>query len=255
MSIFDVSDDVVLVTGAAGGIGLALAKGFLAQNARVVLADKSAAVDGLAAELGDPDRVLSVRTDLTCADEIESMIDATVGAFGKIDVLVNAHGTNVRKNVNDYSGEEWDLIQDVNLKSVFEVTRRVVNPMKDQGYGRIVSLGSMQASICWNGGGRFSLAPYCASKAGVVALTKAIALEVAPFGVTVNALCPGFVDTPLVAPVKNDPDLYNDIVARTPVGRFATTDEIFAPALFLASRASSYVTGQAILVDGGWTIQ
>lgn len=255
MSIFSVADDVVLVTGAAGGIGLAIAKGFVIANARVAMVDKAASVVEAGAGLAAGDCVVSIQADLTDSDEIRKAVAGTEAAFGRIDVLVNALGVNVRKNVQDYTSAEWDMIQDVNLKSVFEMTRQVTPAMQERGYGRVISLGSMQAAICWNGGGQFSLAPYCASKAGVVAITKAFALDLAKHGVTVNAICPGFVDTPLVAPVKDDPDLYGDIIARTPVGRFASTEEIFAPILFLASRESSYITGQAIMVDGGWTIQ
>lgn len=255
MSMFSVADDVVLVTGAAGGIGLAVAKGFANANARVVMIDKSASVVAAGGALDGGDRILSIQADLTDSGEIRKAVLDTEAAFGRIDVLVNALGVNFRKNVQDYTSAEWDTIQDVNLKSVFEMTRQVVPVMQGRGHGRVISLASIQAAICWNGGGQFSLAPYCASKAGVVAITKAFALDVAQHGITVNAICPAFVDTPLVAPVKNDPELYGDIVARTPIGRFANTDEIVAPVIFLASRESSYITGQAIMVDGGWTIQ
>ncbi len=255
MALIDVEDNVVIVTGAAGGIGAALAKGFLDQGARVVLADKSDQVVRLAEELASPHRLLALQADLTNPADINKMILTVGQTFSQIDILVNAHGTNIRKPAIQYELKEWDLIQDVNLKSVFQVTRHVLETMKKRRYGRVVTLSSMQAAICWNGDGQFSLAPYCASKAGVVALTKAFALDAAQFGITVNAICPGFVDTPLVAPVKNDPILYEDIIKRTPIGRFACTDEILAPVLFLASRSSSYITGQAILVDGGWTIQ
>ena len=255
MSMFSVADDVLLVTGAAGGIGLAIAKGFVSSNARVAMIDKAASVIEAGAALAADERVMSIQADLTVPDEIRKAVSDTEAAFGRIDVLVNALGVNVRKNVQDYTSADWDMIQDVNLKSVFEMTRQVTPSMQERGYGRVISLGSIQAAICWNGGGEFSLAPYCASKAGVVAITKAFALDLARHGVTVNAICPAFVDTPLVAPVKDDPELYGDIVARTPIGRFASTDEIVAPVLFLASRESSYITGQAIMVDGGWTIQ
>lgn len=255
MTMFSVADDVVLVTGAAGGIGLAIAKGFVRAGARVAMVDKAVAVTEAGSALADEDRVVSIRADLTDPDEISKVISETEAAFGRVDVLVNALGVNVRKPAQEYTLTEWDAIQDVNLKSVFEMIRQATSAMQARGFGRVISLGSIQASICWNGNGQFSLAPYCASKAGVVAITRAFALDLAQYGITVNSICPGFVDTPLVAPVKNDPQLYGDIIARTPIGRFADTNEIVAPVLFLASREASYITGQAIMVDGGWTIQ
>lgn len=255
MSVLDVSGSVALVTGAAGGIGLAIAKGFAQHGADVVMLDRAATIEETAASVQAEGRVRPVCADLTSADEVSRAIDGAEQEFGGIDVLVNAHGVNVRKPIEEYALEEWDRILNVNTKATFEVTRRVAERMKPRGFGRVVSLSSMQSSICWNGGGRFSLAPYCASKAAVDALTRAFALELAQHGITVNSICPGFVDTPLVEPVKNDPELYGDIAARTPIGRFARTEEIVAPILFLSSKASSYITGQSILVDGGWTIQ
>jgi NAD(P)-dependent dehydrogenase (short-subunit alcohol dehydrogenase family) len=125
--------------------------------------------------------------------------------------------------------------------------------MKVHSYGKIINISSIMGTLAWSGKGHFSLAPYSASKAGLISLTKSFALPLASYNITVNAICPAFVDTPLVAPLKNDPDIYNDIVSRTPMGRFANCSEISAPALFLASDMSSFITGHALLVDGGWT--
>jgi NAD(P)-dependent dehydrogenase (short-subunit alcohol dehydrogenase family) len=175
--------------------------------------------------------------------------------LGPIDIVVNAVGINRRKEIASYRREDWTTILDVNLASAYELMRLTAPAMMQRGFGRVVHVASIQAAVCWNGRGRFSLAPYCASKAGLVALTRAYALELAAHGTTVNAVCPGFVDTDLVAPVRNDAQLYADVVARTPIGRFARPEEIAAPILFLTSREASYLTGQAIFVDGGWTIQ
>jgi 2-deoxy-D-gluconate 3-dehydrogenase len=255
MSFFDLTGKVVLVTGGAGGIGNAVALGFLEHNARVAVVDKTPYVKRGADGRANDEAILGICADLTDVGQILGAVNKVSESFGEIDVLVNAHGVNIRKELDDYTMAEWDLIHQVNLTSVFEMSRVVARIMRARGYGRIINISSMQATICWNGNGDFSLAPYCSSKAGVVAITKAMALELASFGVTVNSVCPGFVDTPLVAPLKNNPALYEDIIARTPVGRFASTDEIVAPVLFLATSLSSYITGQAILVDGGWTIQ
>jgi NAD(P)-dependent dehydrogenase (short-subunit alcohol dehydrogenase family) len=255
MPLFDHSKSVVVVTGAAGGIGLQTAKAFMGRGARVVLLDRADSVADIVMPGADDATVLRLQVDVCDSEQLQEAIARTVREFGRVDIVVNAHGVNRRKRIEEYTREDWDAILDVNLKSVNEIIRLVTPQMRTQKYGRIVNLASIQAAVCWNGLGRFSLAPYCASKAGLVALTKAYALELAAHGVTVNAICPGFVDTPLVAPLRDDAELYQDIVARTPVGRFARIDEIVAPILFLTSREASYVTGQAIFVDGGWTIQ
>ena len=190
-----------------------------------------------------------------CVLEMVKVIALTEKKWEKIDILVNCLGMNIRKKIEDYSEEDWDKVLDVNLKSVFFMTQKVSEKMKTHSYGKIINISSMMGTLAWSGKGRFSLAPYSASKAGLISLTRSFALSLASYKITVNAICPAFVDTPLVAPLKKDSEIYNDIVSKTPIGRFANTSEISSPVLFLASDMSSYITGHALLVDGGWTIQ
>src|SRR3989338_6025197 len=194
---------------------------------------------------------LRIVADVT--NDQKKIVAETIKKYGKLDIVICAHGTNMRKPLHQYSKEDWDRIISVNLSSIFGLMNAALPEMREGD--RFIVISSTQGLVCWNGKGRFSLAPYCASKAGLIALTKAAALDVAKRGITVNAVCPAFVDTPLVRPLKEDKELYADILARPPMGRFAKPEEVVGPCLFLASEAASYITGHALLVDGGWTIR
>jgi 2-deoxy-D-gluconate 3-dehydrogenase len=200
-------------------------------------------------------KLMHRQVDIADSAALSQALDHARERFGSIDALIQAAAINKRVPIEEYVKDDWTRILDVNLIAAVEAMRLVAPGMRERGYGRIVNIASMMAVRTWSGLGRFSLAPYSASKAGLVAVSRSWALELAGSGVTVNALLPGFVDTALVAPLKNDAALHADIAARTPIGRFARPEEIAAPILFLISREASYVTGQAILVDGGWTIQ
>jgi len=254
--MINLTDKVAIVTGAAGGIGLDIAQAFIDLDAKVAMVDAREPKVKNAFEASDTKHEpLAITADLTQADDIDKVITLTEEKWGKIDILVNCLGTNVRKKIEEYSEEDWDKVLDVNLKSVFFMSQKVAEIMKVHSYGKIVNISSMMGTLAWGGTGRFSLAPYSASKAGLISLTRSFALPLASYNITVNAICPAFVDTPLVAPLKNDTEIYEDIISRTPMGRFAKTSEISAPALFLASDMSSFITGHALLVDGGWTTQ
>jgi NAD(P)-dependent dehydrogenase (short-subunit alcohol dehydrogenase family) len=255
--MYSVEDQVTIITGAAGGIGFDLAKTFAQLGAKVVAIDakEQDSETVKSAFAGAKYQPLIITADLTQLEEIERAIALTEAQWHRADILINCLGVNTRKPIEDYTPEEWDKILDVNLKSVFFMTQKVSERMKINASGKIVNISSMMGIITWDGAGKFSLAPYSASKAGLISLTKSFALALARYNITVNAVCPGFVDTPLVAAVKNDPILFEDIISRTPLGRFANTSEIVAPVLFLSTAASSYITGHALLVDGGWNVQ
>jgi NAD(P)-dependent dehydrogenase (short-subunit alcohol dehydrogenase family) len=255
--MYSVEDKIAIITGATGGIGFDLAKTFANLGAKVVMVDaKEQDLETIkSAFAGAKHQPLIITADLTKLEEIERSIALTEAQWHRTDILINCLGVNIRKPIENYTPEEWDKILDVNLKSVFFMTQKVSERMKINASGKIVNISSMMGIITWSGTGKFSLAPYSASKAGLISLTKSFALALAPHNITVNAVCPGFVDTPLVAAVKNDPVLFENIISRTPLGRFANTSEIVAPVLFLSTEASSYITGHALLVDGGWNVQ
>ncbi len=256
-TLYEFSHRVVIITGAAGGIGLAIAKSFAELGAKLVLIDKSERLEEVVTNnfiKNDFEPVIH-QADLTTAKTIESIVSDTVKKYGRIDILINVAGVNVRKKINEYSQSDIDLIFDVNVKSVFNMSNAVASIMKKYLYGKIINISSIQAVTCWSGNGKFSLAPYCASKSAVIALTKAFALDLAQYQINVNAICPAFVDTELVKAVKEDLELYQDIIRRTPLRRFAELKEIVGPVLFLASDESSFITGHSLLVDGGWTIE
>ncbi|MCU0541032.1 MAG: SDR family oxidoreductase [Oscillatoriaceae cyanobacterium Prado104] len=255
--MYSVEDKIAIITGAAGGIGFELAKTFAKLGAKVVAIDaKEQDSETFKSTFsGVKHQPLIITADLTKMEEIERSIALTETQWNRPDILINCLGVNTRKPIENYTPEEWDKILDVNLKSVFFMTQKVSERMKLNACGKIVSISSMMGIITWDGAGKFSLAPYSASKAGLISITKSFALALASHNITVNSVCPGFVDTPLVAAVKNDPILFEDIISRTPLRRFADTSEIVAPVLFLSTEASSYITGHSLLVDGGWNVQ
>ena len=250
-------EKVVIITGAAGGIGFEIARAFISEGAYTVLVDSSEKVLDIFNHEDNQSKSsqLIFKTDLTDINEINKVVSKTIKSWGKIDILINTVGVNVRKNIDQYTEEDFDWIYNVNVKSIFNISNCVANEMKKNNYGKIINFGSIQSFTCWNGKGTFSLAPYCASKSAIIALTRSFALDLAKYQINVNAICPAFVDTELVRPLKENTELYNDIVYRTPLGRFAEPKEIVGPVLFLASDESSFITGQPLLVDGGWTIE
>jgi len=254
---FSLRDKTVILTGAAGGIGFAIAKSLAEQGAKMVLIDSQKSLIKICTqEIKNTEyKPFCLILDITKEITMKKAVDRVMKKWGRVDVLINCAGVNVRKRIDKYTGTDWDRVMRVNLKAAFQLTNIVSKVMKKQKYGRVINIASIQAQICWNGKGKFSLAPYCASKAGLVSITKAFALDLAPFNITVNAICPAFVDTELVRVLKEDKVLYEDIISRTPLGRFAKTSEIVGPVIFLASDASSFITGHALFVDGGWLIQ
>jgi len=250
-------DEVVVITGAAGGIGTALAKAFIIEGAKTVLVDSSDRLFTLFSNNQDEthNKPLLLQLDLLQEDSAENIVNNSISTWGKIDILVNAIGVNIRKKIDAYTDSDFDRIYSINVKSIFRLCNSVAAVMKPHNYGKIINFSSIQGVSCWNGKGAFSLAPYCASKSAVIAMTKAFALELAPYQINVNAICPAFVNTELVRPLKDDKVVHEDIISKTPLRRFADPLEIVGPVFFLSSGESSFVTGHALMVDGGWTIE
>ncbi len=246
--MFRLDDKVALVAGAASGIGRAAARGLAAAGAVVVCADVRNA--GLVAdEIGQEGGTAEpVALDITDEAQVAEAVRTIREKHGRIDVLVSTPAVNVRKPLLDYSADEFDRVIRLNLKGTFLIAQAVGRVMREQKSGSIILLSSIRSVTVEPGQGI-----YAATKSGLVQMARALAAELGPDGVRVNCIAPGVVETPLTAPIKNNPDWYNAYSARNALGRWASADEMAGPIVFLASRASSYVTGAVLFVDGGWT--
>jgi NAD(P)-dependent dehydrogenase (short-subunit alcohol dehydrogenase family) len=195
-------------------------------------------------------RTMAFAADLTLAPEVDRLVREVEEGLGPLDILVNNAGVNVRGASADLREADWDAVIATNLKAPFLVSRALGPRMCERGFGRIVNMGSILSVVALPG-----RAPYAASKAGVLNLTRVLALEWAGRGVTVNAICPGPFGTEMNRPLLNDPEKYKAFVEKIPMGRWGEVHEIAGAAVFLASEAASFVTGSALFVDGGWTAQ
>ena len=245
---FDLSGKAALVTGGNGGIGLAMARALVQAGAALAIAGRDAAKNTqAAAEL----KAVSLSCDLRDADACRAMVQEAAGRLGRLDILVNNAGTNIRKAPQDYSIEEWRAVLDTNLTSAFVASQAAYPHMRRAGGGKIVNIGSMMSLF----GASFA-APYGASKGGVVQLTRSLAAAWAKDNIQVNAVLPGWIDTALTRRAREEvAGLYQRVLARTPAGRWGDPKDFAGIAIFLASAASDFVTGAAIPVDGGYSVQ
>ena len=249
--LFDLSGRTALVTGASKGLGRAMAIGLaragcgLALCARDLggLAETRAAVVALGA------RAEIFAMDVLSRESVRAAVAAAVETLDGIDILLNNAGVNVRKPALELAEEEWDLVLDTNLKGYFLVAQAVAPHLIARGYGKVINVSSIFSSVGMN-----NQLAYASSKGGVVQMTKEMAIEWAPHGVRVNAVAPTYFETPLVAALRNDPERFDFINERTPMGRWGQPEELEGTLVYLASRASDFVTGQTLYVDGGWTI-
>ncbi len=251
--LFDLTGRVAIVTGGNGGLGLGMARGLAGAGANIVVAARNAAKTAQAVQelegLGVQAKGFAV--DVTRESEIKEMVTATVSAFGRVDILVNNAGTVVRKTPDQTTTEEWDRVLDVNLRAAFLAAREVYPYMQGQGGGKIIGIGSMYS--LFGGGG--SGAPYSASKGGVVQLAKSLAVAWARDNIQSNAILPGWFMTELTSDIPVDqPERFQLISGRIPTGRWGEVDELQGTVVFLSSRASDYVTGAVITVDGGYSV-
>jgi NAD(P)-dependent dehydrogenase (short-subunit alcohol dehydrogenase family) len=246
---FDLSGQVALVTGAGRGIGRDLARALAACGAQVLagVRDPDAEVAWTAPGGGS---VAPLRLDVTDVPAMRAAVDAAAREHGRIDILVNNAGLGANHDALDVTEDDWDSMMAVNLRGVFFASQAVGQHMVERGYGRIVNLSSQAGLV-----GIRRHAVYSASKGGVNLLTRVLALEWAPSGVTVNAIAPTWIYTPGTAERLDDPAFLADVLARIPVGRVGTTADVAAAVVFLASRASGLITGSILPVDGGWTAQ
>ncbi|GIW04810.1 MAG: 2-deoxy-D-gluconate 3-dehydrogenase [Thermomicrobiales bacterium] len=248
--IFDLTGRVALVVGGGGGLGRAIAAGLADFGARLVIADRNQEAAAATAEMCERPGVacLAERLDVTDPAMVQEVVSRIEERCGRIDILVNAAGVQIRKPATDYTPEEWRTILDTNLSGVFYVTQAVGRGMLARGYGRILSIGSVSSLL-----GHPYHAPYAASKGGLAIMTKALATEWGPRGVTVNAIGPTYTDTNLTRGYADDPETRLRLIAEIPLGRLGTPEDLVGAAVYLCSDAARFVTGQTLFVDGGRT--
>ena len=253
MKLFDLSGRVAIVTGGNGGIGLGMAKGMAAAGAAVVVAGRDAAKNAAAVKelqaLGG--KASAIAVDVLKEESCRALIADTVKQQGRLDILVNNAGINIRKQPQEFTLAEWHQVMDSNLTSAFLCSHAAYPEMMKAGAGKMINIGSMMSIF----GASFTTA-YAASKGGIVQMTKAMATAWARDNIQVNAILPGWIDTALTQRARHDvPALHDSVLKRTPAGRWGTPDDFAGIAVFLASQASDYVTGAAITVDGGYSVQ
>jgi 2-deoxy-D-gluconate 3-dehydrogenase len=248
MGMFDLKGKAALVTGGNGGIGLGMARGLAAAGAAVAIVGRDAAKNAAAlASLGKD--CVALKGDLTDEKQCRAMVDEAAGRLGRLDIMVNNAGMNIRKPPQDLKLEEWRTVMDTNLTSAFVASQAAYPHLKKAGGGKIINIGSMMSIF---GGGY--LAPYAASKGGIVQLTKALAAAWAKDNIQVNAVLPGWIDTALTQRARVELTGLNErVLSRTPAGRWGEPADLAGIAVFLAAPASDFVTGTAIPVDGGYS--
>ena len=251
--LFDLSGQVAVITGASKGIGKDLAKLLAQAGANIALiARNKEQLEEAANEIeqvGAQVKVLPVPFDLTKVDDIPNMMENVYNHFGKIDILINNAGLNVTKSADKLSPQDWDTVLDINLKSVFFMSQAAGKYMIAQKKGKIINMSSQMAFV-----GYYKRAAYSSSKGGLTQLTKALSIEWAPHQINVNAVAPTFIETPMTRSMFEDETFKQEVLSRIPLGRLAKTEDLFGGVLYLASHCSDMVTGQTLIVDGGWTV-
>jgi gluconate 5-dehydrogenase len=248
--MFDLSGRTALVAGGGGGLGTAIAAGLADFGARLAVADIDIDASTRVAQICDRPgyESIAVALDVTNPLMVQDVVNTVEETLGRIDILVNAAGMNIRRPATEYTADEWIRIVNTNLSGVFYVTQAVARGMLARGYGRILTIGSVSSLL-----GHPYHAPYAATKGGIAIMTKSLATEWAPRGLTVNALGPAYTETGLTKDLLADPERRQRITATIPMGRLGTPDDLVGAAVYLCSDAARFVTGQTLYVDGGRT--
>jgi NAD(P)-dependent dehydrogenase (short-subunit alcohol dehydrogenase family) len=250
LDMFRLDGKRALVTGGSKGLGKVIATALAEAGADVAISSRSIeecrnSAKEIASATGR--KTIAIAADVVKDSDVQRMVDEAEKGLGPIDILINNAGTNIRGAVQELSEADWDSVVDVNLKAPFLVSRRLGPRMCERGWGRVINMGSIMSVVALAG-----RAPYASAKAGLLNLTRVLALEWATKGVTVNAICPGPFATDMNKPLLADPEKYKAFVAKIPMGRWGELHEVAGAAVFLASDAASYVTGTPLFVDGGW---
>ena len=250
-NLFDLAGRGALITGASQGIGFAIAQALAGAGARVILNGRSRdklgqAVDRLRGEGVDAARIGTACFDVTDAASVRAGVDALLGSGERIDILVNNAGIQRRNPLEQFEDADWDALIACNLSSLYHVSKAVAPHMIERGSGKIINIGSVQCELA-----RPGIAPYTATKGAVKNLTKGMCADWAKYGLQINAIGPGYFDTPLNKALVEDPEFDAWLRKRTPAGRWGTLPDLHGAAIFLASSASDFVNGQTIYVDGG----
>lgn len=251
IKLFDLTGRSAIITGGSKGLGEAMAAGLASAGADVLLTSRNEeevtkAANQIAADFGH--KAIGIKADVTSEADVTAMVDRAIAEFGKIDILINNAGINIRGPIDELTYDQFKQVQDINVNGLWLTTHAVVPLMKQAKYGRIINMASTLGVV-----GLDNRTPYTASKGAVVQLTRALGLELAPFGVTCNAICPGPFLTPMNVPIADDEQTKKFIVGAVALERWGNMEEIQGAALLLASNASSFMTGSLLTVDGGWT--
>ena len=253
LDLFRIDGRAALVTGGNRGIGRAIAQAFAEAGGSVVVTSREAArAEEAAGQIAEStgQKCIGLALDVRDGGSVAAAMERTVSELGGLEILVNNAGVNIRESITDLKDESWHEIIETNLAGAMRCSRAVAGRMKEKGWGRIISIGSILSFI-----GIAERAAYASSKAGLLGMTRAMALDLAPYGVTVNALCPGVFKTEINRPILNDPEYLSEFLKQIPLGAMGDPAQLMGAAVFLASEASSYMTGAALMVDGGWTVK